>query len=250
MDTNWLYQIISNAVSAFFSETFFSSLGMGLVGLITGIITVIVLERRGMFSRPNTLWPFIAKLNYLYMPVCFAAMFAVSGAIYGIQSQAEDWIDYSAEPVIAFGEGVLPIVEKMGQDLSSHSDLDGALYLFADELFEEYGFLDFTLGFIFKHGIHMLLEEFGYPETIDGVVKMSREHDFAEPTTATLQRIPNAIKSYLGVFFNKVYLHAFLSMFPYLLIPLAEYLLFQLISRVRNREEETSDLQGASPVYV
>jgi hypothetical protein len=250
MDTNWLYQIISNAVSAFFSEIFFSSLGLGFFGLVTGIIVVIVLKRRGMLSRPNTMWSFVAKLNYLYLPVCFAGMFAVVGAIYGLQSQAEDWIDFSAGPVMAFGENALPVVEKMGHELSTRSDLDDALYLFADEFFEDYGVLDFTLGFVFKHCIHMLLGEFGYPETVAGLIQMSQEHNFAAPTAETLQRIPDAVKSYSGVFFNKVYLNVFFSMFPYLLIPIAEYILFLLITRFQTRNDETLGTEEISPVYV
>ena len=250
MDLNWLYQLVSNAISAIFGEIIFTSLCMSFLGLVSGIIVVVVLRRKGVFSRPNMLWSSLAKLNYLFIPVCFTALFGVTGGIFGIQSQTEEWIDYSSKPVIAFGEQILPVVGKMGEELSAYSNLDEAIYGFSEANLNQNGFFDFALGYIFNHGIHMLLEEFGYPETIGGIIQMTEEQNFSEPAAATLQRIPEAVKSYHGAFFQKIYLQTILVFFPYLLIPIAEYILFLMISRVKHKNPGITSVEDVSPVYV
>ncbi|MBV6655912.1 MAG: hypothetical protein KI786_19220 [Mameliella sp.] len=250
MDLNWLYQTASNAISTIFSEIFFTSLGMSFLGLVSGIIVIVVLRRKGVFSRPNMFWSFLAKLNYLFIPVCFTALFGVLGGIYGLQSQTEEWIDYSAQPVMAFGEQILPVVGEMGEELSAYSNLDEAISGFSEANLNQGGFFDFTIGYMLNHGIHMLLEEFGYPETVSGIIQMTKENNFSEPAAATLQRIPEAVKSYHGVFFQKIYLTTILAFVPYLLIPIAEYALFLIISSFKSRNSRIAKVEDLNPAHV
>jgi heme/copper-type cytochrome/quinol oxidase subunit 2 len=79
MNINWLYQEISGAISNFMYTWFFTFIGIGVLGLIIGIVVVVALEYRKMFERPNSFWGFLAKLNYIYTPVCFAALFGLLG---------------------------------------------------------------------------------------------------------------------------------------------------------------------------
>jgi hypothetical protein len=250
MNFSWLTEMISDAVSYFFGVVFLTATGAGVIGLIAGIIAVIVMGRKGVFNRPYAAWTSFAKLNYIYTPVCFTVLFGLMGAIYGVQTQMDDWVDSSAWPITVVGEHVLPMVEFMSRGLNTYGDLDDAIYTYVDEMFEGYGYLDRSFGFFFSHYIHMLLNEFGYPETVAGVQQMADAHSFTNPSTVTLQRLPSAVKSYYGVFFRKVYIDALWAVFPYFLIPAAEYVFFWFVSRSRGKEEDILVFEGVASEYV
>jgi len=250
MDISWLTEMISDAISYFFGVVLLTTAGAGIMGLITGIIVVVVLGRNGVFTRSFAAWTSFAKLNYIFIPVCFTVMLGLMGAIYGVQIQMDDWVDYTAMPITAIGKKALPVVQFMGAELSTYGELDDAIYDFADTMFEGHGYLDRACGFFFNHYTHMLLNEFGYSETVAGLVQMANAHDFANPSPATIQRLPNAVKSYYGVAFREGYLHVFWMVFPYLLIPVVEYALFWFIDRTRKKEEGLLDFEGIKSEYV
>lgn len=250
MNISWLTEMISDAISYFFGVVFLTTAGAGIMGLITGIIVVVVLGRKGVFTRSFAAWTSFAKLNYLFIPVCFTVMFGLMGAIYGVQTQMDDWVDNAAMPITAVGENVLPMVGFMGRELNTYGELDDAIYTYVDEMFEGYGYLDRTCGFFFSHYTHMLLNEFGYPETVAGLIQMANTHDFASPSPAAIQRLPNAVKSYYGVAFRDGYLHVFWMVLPYLLIPVGEYVLFRLIEKWGKKEAHQGINFEEAPMYV
>jgi len=237
MNINWLYQEISGALSAFMYTWFFTFIGIGVLGLIIGIVIVVALEYRKMFERPNPFWGFLAKLNYIYTPVCFAALFGLVGAIYGIQAQADRWIDYSVEPIIASGKEMLPVLHTIAPRLDASADLDDAVYRLMEDGYQGSYVEKKILSFVINHYSYMVLHGLDYPRTVSGLRQLARDHQLEESDSQLLQQLPGAFKSYYGIFFNGLYKKAVLDLLPYLLIPVAEFMLFFSLFKAKRKQQ-------------
>lgn len=251
MSFDWLYQEISASISNLFHIWYYTVLIMGAFGLIAGIILVTILRHKKAFQRPYSLWTFVAKLNYLYTPACFAALFGLFGAIYGVQHRVDRLLDYSANSISASGTEMLPLIDTLAPHLNAAADLDDAIYGFLEKESSGGYFENQVLGFIIKHYTYMVLNELGYPSTVEGVRQMAQENNFKAPTEGLIQKLPSAAKAYCGVFFSRAYLNAFLEVLPYLLIPVAEFALFWLISSRFEKDEGDGYLfEEEQEVYV
>lgn len=251
MENGILKEDASYTIAGIYYDMFYSAIVVGTVGLIIGVLVMLFFKDRKAFVRPVSLWSFIAKLNYLYIPVCFAALFGLFGAVYSFQSKVDNLVDFSAETFMKSAEKALPSIDSMVLRLNPFSELKDEVYAVIQEgkPTKSY-YINKILGGLSYHYVVMIANELGYPETVKGVQQMAKENNFSNPDEDLLRRIPNAAKSYYWVFFRGAYWDAFWSVFPYFLIPVAEYGLFRLISWIfrlstpgknPNLEAETSE---------
>lgn len=251
MENGVLKEGASYSIAGIYYDMFYSAIIVGAVGLIVGVFVMLFFKDRKAFIRPNALWTFIAKLNYLYIPICFAVLFGLFGAVYSFQSKVDSLVDFSAETFMKSGERALPSVDSMVHQLNTFSELEDEIYRYVQEreLTESY-YLSRVFGFVVHHYTRMLANELGYPYTVAGVQQMAKENNFSNPDEDILRRIPEAAKSYYWVFFRSAYWDAFWTVFPYFLIPVGEYGLYRLVRWVfriskpgtgPNLEEEASE---------
>ncbi|MCR9098978.1 MAG: hypothetical protein NXI25_03440 [bacterium] len=251
MENGILKEAASYTIAGIYYDMFYSAIIVGAVGLIVGGLVMLFLKDRKAFVRPVSLWTFIAKLNYLYIPVCFAALFGLFGAVYSFQSKVDNLVDFSSETFMKSGEKALPSVDSLAHRLNPLFELKDEIYaVVQEEKPTESYYINKILGGLSYHYVVMIAKELGYPETVEGVQQMAKENSFSNPDEALLRRIPKAAKSYYWVFFRGAYWDAFWRVFPYVLIPVAEYALYRLVSWVfristpgknPNLEAETSE---------
>lgn len=230
MENGILKEGASYSLAGIYYDMFYSAIIVGAVGLIVGVLVMLFFKDRKAFIRPNSLWTFIAKLNYLYIPACFAVLFGLFGAVYSFQSKVDNLVDFSAETFMKSGEKALPSIDSMVHQLNTFSELEDEIYKFVQEgePTESY-YLNRVFGFVTYHYTSMLANELGYPYTVAGVQQMAKENNFSDPDEDLLLQIPIAAKSYYWVFFRRAYWDAFWTVFPYFLIPVGEYGLYRFV---------------------
>jgi len=251
MENGILYEDASYSVAGIFYDMFYMGIIVGAVGLIFGVLVTLFFKDRGMFVRSNSTWSFIAKLNYLYIPVCFAALFGLVGAVYSFQYKVDNLVDFSEESFMRSGEKFLPAIDSLSHQFNTFSELEDEIYeAVREDSATDFYYLNKLVSLVVYHGIKMLTNELGYPDTVAGVQQMAEENNFSNPSEDLLRRLPEAANSYYWVFFRSAYWNAFWTVFPYFLIPVGEYGLFLLVVRVNRTNGRKTDLEKDTPGYV
>lgn len=237
-NSNWLLQEISSHAYDFLWSCINTSLFFGVIGLAAGIFLIVKGRRRNLFSRPNGFWTFIAKLNYVYTPVCLMLFLGFLGIIFGAQRQVNRWIDDTAEPIIAHATTMLPTIQEMGRHLDRSLTLEEMIHQEVSKEGASGGYQGRAYNELNTIYIKAFLAELGYPLEIDGFIRMLREQELSQLNASVLRRIPKAIKQYCGYYFWKGYKGVWLSFLPFLLAPIAELLIYKLVRRSRDDREE------------
>lgn len=105
---NAYLQDFAYIISDLLSSIFLHGFGGGIIGLIIGIIIVRKARKKGVFNRSNSLWSFVAKCNYVLLPVALLIVGITQGGIYGAHDTAEEWIEQTTTPIIDYAENYLP----------------------------------------------------------------------------------------------------------------------------------------------
>lgn len=88
------------------------SVALGIfIGFVSGLCLIIAAKKNGWFKRNNVFWSFIARLNYVYIPVLFLALGGFFGAVRGIHKISGNFIDTSTQPIVAYAQGYLPQIQ-------------------------------------------------------------------------------------------------------------------------------------------
>jgi hypothetical protein len=127
---------------------------------------------------------------------------------------------------MASGKEMLPVLHTVAPRLDASTDLDDAVYRLMEDGYRGSYVEKKILSFVINHYSQMVLHGLDYPRTVSGLRQLARDHQLEEPDSQLLQQLPGAFKSYYGIFFNGLYKKAVLDLLPYLLIPVAEFMLF------------------------
>ncbi len=79
-----------------------------VLGLVIGIYLVKRFGQQGLFNRSNPFWTFIAKCNYVLLPLALLITGLTQGGIYGAHHTAEVWIEQTTTPIVDYAENYLP----------------------------------------------------------------------------------------------------------------------------------------------
>jgi len=109
MDTlSWLLENGLSHISSAFTNFFLYGFLASMAGLALSIFLIKAGNTMHLFERSNGLWTFIAKLNYLVLPLSFSLFFGFTGGVWGVHSAAENYIDESTAPLIDHATAFLP----------------------------------------------------------------------------------------------------------------------------------------------
>lgn len=89
---------------------FYSLLGVAL-SILTSIFIIKYCKRNGTFNRSNGLWSFVAKCNYIILPISLLLVGITQGGIYGAHTTAEEWIEGTTDPITEYAETYLPTLQ-------------------------------------------------------------------------------------------------------------------------------------------
>lgn len=226
MDTlNWLTNEISNIFSSLVWSAFTWASIFGLLGFISSIFMVRFLNKRGYFQRANKVWTFVAKINLVYLPLILPIYFAAMGAIFGVHQTTNTWIEKTTEPVAAYAVAFVPAIQELGTHLNTQLTLEEALtqelakgQIVTSNSWEQEMQTQYNNAIVTT-----LLDEFGYPHEVDGLIRLLREQNLSELNASFFASIPSAIQDYCGYYFWMAYGYVWAVFFPFFLISLAEF---------------------------
>ena len=231
---NWLINEISTILSSLVWSAISWASIIGIAGFIASIFMVRFLNKQGYFQRSNKLWTFLAKMNLLYLPIIFPIYFAAMGAIFGVQQITNSWIEKTTEPIAAYAAAFVPTIQQVASNIDAQLTLEEAL---SQELFKNQDLAansweqEFQLQY--NNAITTaILDEFGYPHEIDGLIRLARDQDLSALNAAFFNSIPSAIQDYCGIYFWMAYRSIWLVFFPFFLLPLAEFGLHLVYQRI------------------
>lgn len=240
MDTlNWLSNEIANIFSSLVWSAFTWATIMGLIGFIGSIFMVRLLNKRGYLQRQNRLWTFLAKMNLIYLPIILPVYFAAMGAIFGVHKTTNNWIEKTTEPVTEYALAFLPTVQQLGTHLNTQLTLEETLnqaLLNEQDLPNDSWEREMQVQYN-NAIVTTLLDEFGYPHEVDGLISLVREQNLAAVDASFFTSLPAAIQDYCGTYFWIAYGSVWIAFFPFFLITIIEFGIHFIYSRIFNKSK-------------
>jgi hypothetical protein len=239
-EANWLLGEITSIFGSAIWDFISSGLLCGLIGLIVGIILVWFWNKRKAFDRSNMVWSFLAKINLIYIPILFTILFGAFASVFSIQNTANKWIGGSVSSIQEYAVQYVPEVEKITTKLIASTEKTEEV--FRAKITERAGLSNNSMGQAFfywlnRNVISFMLSKLGYSDDINGLIKMVEEKKIKELNARFFDGISSVLQDRLvGSFFGGIYISLFWAFFPFILIPVGEYLLFILL---RKRVERT-----------
>lgn len=231
---NYLLTAIGDQIAAS-ASTLLSSIIIGiLLGLLLGIFVVVLAHRKGWLKRNNGFWSFIAGLNYVYIPILFLVLGGFIGTVGGAHKVSGDFIDASTQPIVEYAQGYLPEIQSFvnaqlnvrpGQDIqieeliAQHmtSDLN-----MANDSYEYQAVYKINQAIL---GSYITFS--GAPESIHTLRRM----DVTNMPPEVFYVLPDTLHEVCDGFFFFKYLAVLGMFFPFLLIPVIEFLIFLMFGK-------------------
>lgn len=229
----------------FFSSGFF----YGFLGLLLGVVLVVLLRRKGHFKRPTTLWRVLVKAQYIFIPLLLASAFSTFGAIRGIQSTINGWIDDSAAEIQAYGESYIPSIKAYAESAAStagggeewlkESILEGAGL-------EENSMVEKFYVIVNRKIIGYALEQMGLENNSQGLGQLATEGNMQKLSSMSFGGVTGYMKNGFvnayasGIYWSVAVFFGFLAF-----LSIGEYLLFRANQKiapvVKGKIKETRD---------
>ncbi len=236
MDTlQWLLNKITQYLADLFFALLTYGVSFGLLGLFLGITLVIIGSKSGYFRRPNGLWKVLAAINYVYIPLVLASMGAFWGTIYGAHSSANQLIENNAKPLAEYGgiywNQAIAIVPEIPWE--QHYDKTLAEIL-AVEMAKRLGTVPDTEvhDYFVKVNVAVvehLLHEADIPSSLRDPLTIIHAIQNKRLPSNVFIGLPRTILARSDDFFSLKYAWVFGLFLPFLLLPVAEYLVFRLL---------------------
>lgn len=239
MDTlQWLL----NEIGTYLADLFFSllkySILFGVIGLIGGLAFVFVAGKKGLFRRPNRMWRILAALNYGYIPLVLVCLGVSLGVVYGTHVCVGRFVDNTAKPMAKYGQAYMtqamqlvpeiPWAQYEDQSLDQILALEMAQQMGVPPGSEAHQYFCLVNEAVVKHA----LDEAGVSNNLRDPLAVLRALQNQRLASNAFIGLPRTIHEQCDAFFLLKYGGILLIFLPFLLLPLAEYVIYRLSGRV------------------
>lgn len=201
-----------------------------MAGLFFSLFLIKKGKKLNLFQRSNGLWTFVAKLNYLAMPIAFMLFFGFTGGIYGVQSAMNNYIDKTTEPIINYATTFLPeFHDFVKQNPNLYQTVDAAVVAFekSPTISREVKVAQSSFGGLAVMVVEGLLESFGKKATGVAPLAALSQIDINNIKRKDLNILPLSLKSIFSFWMLPVYWAVFVPFSFYLLIAGVELFLYR-----------------------
>jgi hypothetical protein len=236
---NALFEAMGSLIIQVTGNVLMSGLGWGITGFILGIILVVQCKKRQTFARSNALWSFVAKCNYVLIPIALGGLGLTQGGIMGAHNTVNEWIDMTTEPIIEYVADYLPAFQQfmnntMTNNPDQHITLEQAVNQFNQS--EATGIKQIIISNVNIGVLSAALE----------LAPNTPASDFAEPLIMLSQTdiynlqkkdlsvLPMTLKAVSGFYFGSVYWVFFAPFGLYFLVVFGELMFYRLIRKASN----------------
>lgn len=212
----------------------------GAAGLALGVAMVVFAGRRGMLRRDLRPWGWVARMNYVYVPVVLMLLCASLGSVYGAHRVVRTAIDRSTDPAISYARSHLSALQTaLNETLGKHRGSEATVEtLVAGQMSSERVRDPLVRQALYRLNlalVHHALDQVQVPDGARGAVNALRHADLTELDTRSFQSLPRALHGAANSFFFAKYLFVWMLFAPFLLIPVAEHLAHAGYRRHRRR---------------
>ncbi|WP_420129722.1 hypothetical protein [Longimicrobium sp.] len=201
----------------------------GAGGLALGVGLVVFAGRRGMLRRDPRPWGWVARMNYVYVPVVLMLLCASLGSVYSAHRVVRTAIDRTTDPAISYARSYLPALqtalnEKLGKPRGSVATVET---LVAEQMSGERVRNPLVRQALYRLNlalVHHALDQVQVPDGARGAVNALRHADLTDLDAQSFQSLPRALHGAANSFFFAKYLFVWTLFAPFLLIPVAEHL--------------------------
>lgn len=231
----WLAIEVKNQILHAAWAVISNTLLYSLAGLVGGIIIVSVGGRLGLFRRPNGFWQFIAGLNYLYIPLLLTALGGVFGFVRGAYATANRFIDASTAPIVSYGERYITQLQQSLSKLPAHQSktmtFDEAIAYTTsrDNNLAPGSYAHIAVTRINSAIVNHALDEMKIPRALRyNPLSICRELKSKPARASLFAALPLALHSACDAFFWVKFRMVWLFFQPFLLLPVAEFVLYRV----------------------
>ena len=232
METYHFFDIIIEHIGSALMTIIGQCILFAIIGLVTAIILISFGRRRKWFNRSFGLWTFVAKLNYLYLPVLFLVFGGAAGLLSGVHSAAGDIVDAASGEFVRYGQQTMTEL----QEFVVHSNIEIA-GMTAEDLVNAHLKTKTELGFfatLVARACNLMFirhcfKKMGATEALNDPFAMGQAFSSADLTTAILSIPSMAAHAQLDYVFIGFFM-AMCSMFSFFFfLPMAEFGLHILV---------------------
>ncbi len=239
---NAYIQDFAYIISDLLSSIFLYGLGGGIMGFIIGCMIIRRAKKRGTFHRSNALWSFVAKCNYLVLPLAFLTMGVTQGGIYGAHNTAEGWIEQTTTPIIDYAENYLPQMQSFCNthilDKSNASLEDAVIASNPSAASGMKGSIMTSFNVLLLGSFLDVVSPTG-GEIAEPLVLLS-QINLAKLDRNTFEILPASMRAATSFYFAGFYWAFFVPFGMYFLIMVSEIILFKLLTKT-TQSSSTSD---------
>ncbi|MEM7656001.1 MAG: hypothetical protein AAF399_07720 [Bacteroidota bacterium] len=235
----WFIDNLLNELQLAFWNLAGHSFLFGFGGFLIGILLVIIAGKKRWLKRPMKLWTFVAGLNYVYLPILFGVIGGCLGVVKGIHATVDRYIDVVSEPAITYAaEYTGAVIAWLPEaDWSEEEDVSVDVWItdqMAAQMDVEKDSYQYALATTINRSIlHAAMDSYGVPREINHPMELYRACQRQEVRESMFGQVPVLLHVACARFFWTKYLMVWAIFVPFLIIPLAEFLLFLMVSLFR-----------------
>ena len=244
---------IANLISGLIGSIFLNGLIGAVLGLVIGIIAIVKCRKMGVFNRTNGLWSFVAKCNYVLLPIALLLIGMTQGGIYGAHNTAEEWIEKTTTPIIDYAESYLPQLQSfVNQNILNEPGSVGSIKeaVIAHNPSAANG----LKGSVMTSFNVFLLSSFldvASPKTTGEMAEpliLLSQVDLRKLDRNVFEILPAGMRAATSFYFAGIYWVCFAPFGMYLLVMLSEIALFRFITGLTSNESLGMDYSASQQV--
>lgn len=233
---------LAGSAAGGFGKMLLAAFVFGALGLALGAVLVTYAGRRGLLRRDSRPWGWMARMNYVYVPLVFALLCGSLGSVYSAHRAVRRTIDRTTEPAIAYARGYLPALQAaLNEKLAKPRGSGTTVETLVAEHMGTGGFGNpLTREVVYRLNlalVHAALDQVRLPEGAQGPVEALRHADLTALDSRAFQALPRALHGAANSFFYAKYVFVWMLFAPFLLIPAAEYAAHAVWRRRRGRAQ-------------
>lgn len=221
-------QALAGSAAGGFWKATLTTLVFGALGFALGAALVVYAGRRGLLRRDVRPWGWVARMNYVYVPVLLGLLCGSLGTVFATHRVVRTAIDRASDPAISYARSYLPALqaalnEKLGRARGSGTTVET---LVAEQMPGEGLRNPLLREAVYRMNlalVHHALNQVQVPEGAAGPLDALRHADLTSLDQRAFQSLPRALHGAANSFFYAKYMVVWMLFAPFLLIPVAEY---------------------------
>ncbi|MFT5765778.1 MAG: hypothetical protein ACI8X3_003215 [Saprospiraceae bacterium] len=241
-----------DTIASYIWSGLFNIIGQGVLfaflGLIIAILFINVGRRQKWFSRSFSLWTFVAKLNYIFLPVLFMVFGGTVGVLNGVHATAGNIIDDTSEELVDYSEVYITDFQKYLNSIPIE-ETGGSIADWVKahlETIPNLNWISKIIGLALNTGlVKACMAALGIPDSLNDPSVLADLLD-SEELAIFLVSIPsNALHTECDIIFWGFFIGMFSVFTPFFMLSIYEFILHFIVTLIRGKKASSAQPEFA-----